>query len=276
MKKFNDSFRSIKLGSYLILTGFSLILSIFTLSGCEPDNQSVQPISTRGGGGDTLVEYQYRINNSVVSAYTVPSFATDSTTIFLYETGLSSSLAYHTKTIIHKFTTKSYYYAYAESKGVNAELYDIITDSLAYYAVKFNMDSIFLADEEVPDWWSSLEANVYGNVINGIGNPVFTRALITQLNDDWRGICRGLHGDGNHQIFTLPGIGIPVLGWLGWRNRVSGMAPLLIGGFDNVYRLGFYRKKLATIWSWGLTTTDFCGPLERLNNNSNSWWNVGI
>ncbi len=276
MKTLNNSFyHAQKLISNWVLCGFCFLLAIFYLIGCEPNNDLVQTVIPRGGG-DTLVEYEYRIDNSVVSAFTVPSFSTDSTTIFLYETGLHSNIAYHTKTIVHKFTDISEYYDYADSKGVNAELYDIVTDSLAYYATKYNMDSIVLADNEIPSWWTLLEETVYGHVVHGNGNVIFTRANMTQLNDDWREICRGQHGDGNNQIFTLPGIGIPVLGWLGWRNRVSGMIPLLLGGYDNIYRLGFYRKKIARLWSWGLTTTDFCGPLERLNNSSNSWWNAGI
>ncbi len=276
MKAVKNTFQSFhSLSPYWIYCGFSLLLVIFSLISCDSNNESVKPIVPRSAG-DTLVEFEYRIDNSVVSTFTMPLFTTDSTTIFLVETGLSSSIAHYTKTIIHKFTTTSAYYSYAVSKGVNAEKYDIITDSLAYYANKYNMDSIFLADNEVPAWWTSLEESVYSHVFHATGNAIFPRAFMTQLNDDFRGICRGQSGDGSAQIFTLPGVGIPVLGWLGWKNRVSGMIPLFIGGFDNVYRKGFYRKRIGTIWSWALTTTDFCSPLDRFNNSSNSWWNGGI
>lgn len=215
---------------------------------------------------ELLVEYEYRIDNSVVSPFIIS--ATDSTNIYLYEIGLTSSLSGYTKTIVHKFTTSSYYYSYADSKGVPAEEYDIITDSLAYYADLYNLDSIVDADEEIPAWWGDLEASMYDQII--------PRAAISQLNDNWRNICRGQHNDGNNQIFSFPAIGLPSLGLLGWRNRVSSFTPLLLGGVDKVFRRAFYRSRLATIWSWGLSTTDFCGPLARVNNASNSWWSAGV
>lgn len=213
-----------------------------------------------------LVEYEYRINDSVVQAFTISE--SDSTNIYLYEIGLISSLPGYTKTIVHRFTTLSNYYDYAETKNVPAEAYDIITDSLAYLAELYNLDSIVAADEEVPEWWEELEASLYDNII--------PRGAISQLNDDWRAVCKNQHSDESTQIFSFPVIGMPVLGLLGWRNRVSSFTPLLLGGVDKVFQRSFYRRRLATFWNWGFTTTDFCGPLARINNNSNSWWSAGI
>lgn len=251
-----------------------LLLNVF---GCRLDNEPITPIESRSPSLDSLVEYEYRIDNSIVSPFTIPEFTTDSTSIYLYETGLFSSYEYHTKTIIHKFTSTSEYYDYAEYKGIQAELHDLVLDSLSKLAIKFNMDSILVADNEIPEWWMELETSVYNGVLNGLGsNTIRPRSLVTQLNEDWRGICKGQHGDGNNQIFTLPGIGMPSLGLLGWRNRVSGMTPFFLGGVNYIYRRAFYVRRIATIWSWGLTTTDFCGPLLRVNNASNSWLNFGI
>lgn len=259
-----------------LFASFGLLILLFGMAGCKPEGDVLTPIEIRESGTDTLVEYEYRVDNSIVTAYT-PSIASDSTSIFLFETGAFSSIAYHTKTIVHKFTSKSEYYEYAEGIEFPAELYDILSDSLAKLAIKFKMDSIVAADNEIPEWWSDLEDDVYEGVFSGIqDNTVRPRSLITQLNDDWRNICRGLHGDGNNQIFTLPGIGMPVLGLLGWRNRVSGMTPLFIGGANFIYQRSFYRRRLGTVIGWALTTTDFCGPLAGLNNASNSWWNVGL
>lgn len=237
---------------------------------CNREFDHTAPVATRSE--NFQVEYEHRIDTVLSNSFPIDSL--DSLSIYLVETGLPSSIEGHTKTIIHKFSSVANYYSYAESKNVPAYELDQITDSLAYLAELWNMDSVVNQDGVVPTWWTEVEESVYSYVLFQEETSFQTRSLITQLNDDWRVFCE--HGDRHRQIFTLPGIGFPVLGLLGWRNKVSGMIPLFIGGFDNIYQRSFYRRKLATIWSWGLTTTDFCEDLIGLNNHSNSWWSVGI
>ncbi len=169
------------------LYGFWLISVTFFLLGCQDINELIVPKAQieQRTDIDTLVEYEYRIDNVSAQPFTISD--EDSISIYLFEVGLYSSLtttsAHYTKTIINKFTESSEYYDYADFKDVLfAREEDKIIDSLAFLAIKYNLDSIIEADESIPNWWFNLEESVF----DGILQQSDPRGLMSQLNDNWR------------------------------------------------------------------------------------------
>lgn len=129
-------------------------------------------------------------------------------------------------------------------------------DEMKIFVEKTDVVSIFENTKKVPQWYIDFEAKTYQKYF---GSSLQQKSALTILHKNFSG--------GPDRVISVTS---PYL-WGGWDNEVSAFTPIGVYGFTSLYDKSFYRKRMTTIWGWGMQRVLlFWGYLYNANDRTSS------
>lgn len=158
--------------------------------------------------------------------------------------------------VVDAFTNREDYILYGEKHHLKLKELLLFEDEMKNFVEKTDVISLYNETGNVPQWYVDFEAKTYQKHF-GVSSQ--QKSALTILHKDYSG--------GTNRAVGLTS---PYL-WGGWDNKVSAFTPIGLYGFTSLYDKSFYRKRMATIWGWGMQRVVlYWGYLYNANDRTSS------
>lgn len=158
--------------------------------------------------------------------------------------------------IVEAFSSREDYILYGKKHNLKFKELLSFEDEMKNYVKKNDIINLFEKTGKIPEWYTAFEAKTYEKHF-GVSSQ--QKSLATVLHKNFYG--------GPDRVI---GVLTPYL-WGGWNNQVSAFTPIGVYGFTSLYDKSFYRKRMVTIWGWGMQRVLlYWGSLYNANDRTTS------
>lgn len=165
-----------------------------------------------------------------------------------------------TLVIVQFFSTKDKYIEFGNDNNLKLKEQLDFEEHMKEYAKESGAIDSFEQNGTVPKWYTEYEESKYNEIFGGEeGKSNNNKTTITILHKNYLG------GPDFPFVTTLPFLGG------GWNNAVSAFTPIGLFGVTHLYDNAFYRRRMASIRSWGFHRVQlYWGDLYYLNDRTSS------
>jgi len=230
---------------YLIL----LMISAMVFAGCEKSEMQTEEL--KSNNDFTTTENESFANKSITAENVKLFFTIDNIKVkkeifelnreklYILISGEYDSLNNSETVTYDGFTTETGYIEFGKSHNLKLKEQVLFEKHMYEFAEKEGIIAIYEKTGNIPDFYYEYEKSVYDSIF---GKKPENKALAVAFHKEFNG-----QGGTALMFNTCPFM------WPGWDNKTSSLLNVGVYGVVTLYDKTFYRKKIGTVWQWGMS-----------------------